>query len=130
MDASGSARPPGIVGALRALADGFLAGAQDRLQLLSLELQEEKFRVIQTLVWIAAAMFTGALALAFASLALVYYFWETARLAVLTGLAFVYAGACVGVLLGLRRFIRRQPRPFAASLEELEGDRSCLREES
>ena len=78
----------------------------------------------------ADPFFTGALALSFASLALVYYFWATARLAVLVGLALAYAVAFGGVVWGLCRFLRRQPRPFVASLQELEEDRACLREES
>jgi uncharacterized membrane protein YqjE len=127
MAASGSARPSGFVSALRALADGLFAGVQDRLRLLSIELQEEKFRVIQTLAWIGAAMFSGALAFAFASLALVYYFWDTARLAVLGGLAIFYGVVTIAVLLALRRFLRRQPPPFAASLDEIEQDRTCMR---
>ena len=130
MAAPAPAPPSGLVGTLRALADGLLASVQDRLGLLSLELQEEKRRVIQTLAWISAAMFTGALALTFASLALVYLFWESARLAVLIGLAAFYSGGTVTLVICLRRFLARQPRPFAASLEEIEEDRSCLREET
>jgi uncharacterized membrane protein YqjE len=118
---------PGFLGSLRTLGDGLLATVQDRLELLSVELQEEKFRLIQTFVWISAAVFSGMLAITFASLALVYFFWESARLAVLGGLALFYAAALVAIIIALRRFIARQPSPFLATRQELGEDRACIR---
>ena len=120
----------GLLGAVRALADGLLAGAQDRLELLTVELQEEKFRLIQIFVWISAAIFAGVMAITFASITLVYLFWESARLAVLCGLTLIYAGALVAVVIAFRRYLARQPRPFAATLEEIKIDRSCIRAKS
>lgn len=114
------------MGAFRALGDSLLATVSDRLELFSIELQEEKFRLIQTFVWISAALFAGMMAITFASLTLVYLFWESARLAVLGGLAVLYTGALVAIVLWLRRFIARQPSPFAATLQEIGADRSCI----
>jgi uncharacterized membrane protein YqjE len=37
---------PGFLGSFRALGEGLLASAQDRVELVSLELQEEKLRLI------------------------------------------------------------------------------------
>ncbi|MDI1319099.1 MAG: phage holin family protein, partial [bacterium] len=82
--------PAGFMGAFRALGDSLLATVSDRLELFSIELQEEKFRLIQTFVWISAALFAGMMAITFASLTLVYLVWESARLAVLGGLAVLY----------------------------------------
>ncbi len=118
--------PSGILGALRALGDGLLASAQERLALLALEVKEEKFRLIQTLVWIAAALFAGAMAIAFASLTLVYCFPAGARLAVLAGLTLFYLVALLALVGGLRRFLATQPEPFAATLQELAKDRACI----
>ncbi|HTL68555.1 MAG TPA: phage holin family protein [Lacunisphaera sp.] len=118
---------PGFLGSFRVLGDSLLAGVQDRLSLLSVELQEEKFRLIRTFLWISAAVFAGVMAIAFASLALVYLFWESARLAVLGGLALFYAVAFGAILLAFRSYLARQPRPFAATLEELNTDRACMR---
>jgi len=117
----------GFLHSLRALGDGLLASAQDRLELLSVELQEEKFRLIQTFVWISAAVFTGMMAITFASLTLVYLFWASARLAVLGGLAVFYAAALVAIIIAFRRFIARQPSPFAATRQEIGEDRACIR---
>ena len=119
--------PAGFLSSFRTLGDSLLATVQDRLDLLSVELHEEKFRLIQTFIWISAAVFTGMMAIAFASLTLVYFFWESARLAVLGGLTVFYAGVLVVIIIAFRRFIARQPRPFLASRKEIEEDRSCIR---
>jgi uncharacterized membrane protein YqjE len=122
-----SPAPLGFLGSFRALGDGLLASVQDRLALFSLELQEEKFRLIRIFFWISAAVFTGMMAVTFASLALVYLFWESARLAVLGGLALFYIAALVVILVAFRAYLARQPRPFAATLQELDTDRTCIR---
>ena len=119
--------PAGILGSFRALSDSLLASVQDRLALFSLELEEEKLRLVQTMFWISAVVFSGMLTILFASLTLVYLFWESARLAVLGGLTLLYAGALVTALISFRRYLARQPKPFAATFEELGEDRTCIR---
>lgn len=119
--------PSGLFESFRALGDGLIASLQDRVELFSVELQEEKFRLIRTFVWISAAIFTGMMAVTFASLTLVYFFWDSARLGVLGGLTLLYTGIAVAIVIALRRFLARQPRPFAATLQEIEQDRACIR---
>jgi uncharacterized membrane protein YqjE len=125
-----SAPGRGLLGSLRGLADGMVGSVHDRLQLLAIELEEEKDRLIQILVWLAAIAALGFLALIFASLVLVFVFWETARVAVVVGLAAAYIIGFVAVLMAFRRYLARQPKPFAATLNELQEDRACIREES
>jgi uncharacterized membrane protein YqjE len=117
----------GFLGSLRALGDGLLATVQDRIELVSVELQEEKIRLIRTFVWICAAVFSGVMAITFASITLVYLFWESARLAVLGGLTVLYSAALVVVMIAFRRYLARQPKPFAATLDEIGDDRACIR---
>jgi uncharacterized membrane protein YqjE len=120
----------GLISSFRLLGDNLLGTVQDRLELFSVELQEEKFRLILTFVWISAAVFTGMMALAFASLTVVYLFWESARLAVLSGLTVLYAIALVLTIVSFRRFIARQPSPFSATRQEIGKDRTCIRNEN
>jgi uncharacterized membrane protein YqjE len=119
--------PVGFLGSFRALGDGLLGTVEDRLHLFTVELQEEKFRLIQTFFWISAALFTAMMTIAFASLTLVYLFWASARLAVLGGLTLLYAGSLIAIVIGFRRFVARQPNPFAATLHEIGEDRACIR---
>ena len=123
--------PPagGILGACRALGDSLLASVEARVELFGVELQEEKHRLIQAMIWIGAAICTGLLALTFASLALVYVCWDHARLAVLVGLALVYGGALAAIIVTYRRRRARQPKPFAGTLAELREDRACIQPE-
>ena len=122
--------PAGYLSSLRSLGDGLLASLQDRLKLFTIELQEEKFRLVQTFIWISAAVFAGAMAVTFASLVLVYIFWESARLPVLVGLALLYIASFVVIVSAFRRYLARQPEPFAATLHEIGKDRACIRTES
>jgi len=122
--------PSGLLGSLRDFADGLLGSVHDRVELLSVELHEEKHRLVQTLLWIGAIVVAGVLAIIFASLTLVFLFWETARVAVVSGLAGAYIIALIVVVISFRRFLARQPRPFSATLEELQSDRTCIRTES
>ena len=119
--------PTGFLASFRALGDVLLATVSDRLELFSVELQEEKFRLIRIFLWISAGIFAGMMAVTFASLTLVYLFWESARLAVLGGLAAFYGGALVAIIIAFRRFLSRQPQPFAATLQEIKEDRACIR---
>jgi len=116
----------GYLHALRSLGDGLLDGLQERLELFTVELQEEKFRLMQIFIWICAAVFTGMMVITFASLTLVYLFWENARLAALGGLTVLYAVAFAALVVGLRRFLARQPQPFAETLHEIRDDRACI----
>jgi uncharacterized membrane protein YqjE len=122
--------PASFMGSLRTLGDGLLASVEDRLELFATELQEEKFRLIQTVIWICAAAFTGMMAIIFASLTLVYLFWDSARIVVLSGFAAMYTAALMAVIIAFRRFLARQPQPFAGTLSEIREDRTCIQSES
>lgn len=117
----------GLLASLRGVADGVFGSVRDRVELLSIELHEEKQQIIQTFVWLTVFLFTAMLAIVFASLAVVVACWNTpARLPVVAGLAIVYAIAAVVCGVKARGKLTRAARPFAATLEELEGDRECL----
>lgn len=126
MDSTSTA-PTGYLHSLRAFGDSVLGTVHDRLELFSVELQEEKCRLIRIFIWISAAVFTSMMVATFASLTLVFVFWESARLPVLIGLTLVYSGALVTVVVGFRGYLARQPKPFAATLHEITEDRSCFR---
>lgn len=120
----------GLLSSLRGLIDSLLGSAQARLELLGLELHEEKFRLIQIFIWISAAVFSALLAITFASVAIVYLFWESARLTVLAGFAVFYSAAFLIIVRRFRQYIARQPKPFESTLAELKNDRACIRPEN
>lgn len=120
----------GILNSVRAFTDSLLATVEDRIELVSVELQEEKLRLIKIFIWISAAIFTGLMAVTFASITVVYMLWESARLAALIGLTAVYTIAAVSIIVAFRSYLARQPRPFAATLSEIKMDRSCIQTEN
>ena len=124
------ARAPGssgLLGSLRGFADGLLGSLHERIQLFAVELQEEKFRLIQILIWVSCLVLLATLALVFASFALVVIFWDTARVTVVVSLAAVYSLGLVGLAVAFRNYLKRQPKPFAATISELQEDRACIR---
>jgi uncharacterized membrane protein YqjE len=118
--------PVGLLGSLRGFADGLLGSAHDRLDLLSVELQEEKYRLIQILIWISAIVLLALLTIVFVSFAVVILLWDTARLAAVATLGAVYLIALGGTIFGFRRYLKNQPKPFAGTLRELREDRECI----
>jgi uncharacterized membrane protein YqjE len=119
----------GLLDALRKLGDSLIGTVHDRIELLSVEVQEEKFRLIRLFVAISAAIFAGIMAVTFASITVVYLFWESARIPVLVGLTLAYSGALAWILISLRNYLSRQPKPFAGTIQELKEDRECFRTE-
>lgn len=117
----------GLLGSMKELAESFLTIVRDRIHLFGLELREEKVRLIHIFIWISATVFAGVMAITFASLTLVYLFWENARIAVLGGLTLFYTVALVVLIVLFRRYLARRPAPFDDTIEELEKDRECIR---
>jgi uncharacterized membrane protein YqjE len=119
--------PSGLLGSLRGFADGLIGSAHDRLELLAVELHEEKFRLIQIFIWISAIVFLAMLAMIFVSLAIVMIFWETAKVAVICGFAVAYTAGLIAAVVAFSRYLKTQPKPFAGTLNELKEDRECIR---
>src|SRR5688572_17536521 len=94
--------PSGLLGSLRGFADGLMGSVQDRIELLSVELHEEKHRLIQIAIWISAIVLLASLAIIFASVAVLIVFWDTARVAVAVTLACAYAAGLIAVVLGFK----------------------------
>ena len=117
---------PGLLGSVRSLLDNVLGSVHDRIELVAVELQEEKQRLIQLFIWISVAIFTGMMTLAFASITLVFLFWDSARIAALSGITVLYAAAAITAVVTLRKQISRQSKPFSATLQELRNDRACI----
>lgn len=118
---------PAFAGLLRAIVSNVMAILQGRFELFSVELQEERRRLLWGLVWAGAAVVCATMALVLINVTLVYLFWEEARLAVLIGLSVFYLAAVAGIGLGFRRSLKRKRIPFSDTIHELRKDYECLR---
>lgn len=124
----GEHRPPpsGIFESFRKAGRTGIALLQNRLELLSVEIEEQKVRLVRLLILAGAAIFCGNTALLTISAAIVVLAGVRARLAVLIGLSVVYLLVAVWAFLALRRELRSAPRPFQDSVSELEKDSDWL----
>jgi uncharacterized membrane protein YqjE len=113
--------------ALRRIASGVLAIAQTRLELLGIELAEEKERLLLIMFLGLAGMLFSLMALITLTALIAVTFWDSYRwqsLAVLT-LAYALAAIWCGLKAGLS--LRDTPPIFPATLAELEKDRVALK---
>lgn len=124
--ATSSTEPPLPSSLIRELIDRIFATVHDRIELISIELQEEKFRLIQTFVWISSVIFMAMLSITFASITLVYAFNDDVRIIILGALTGVYIVVFIATLFALRNFLARQPRIFADTIEEIKKDKACI----
>ena len=118
---------PGIFGSLRRLLDTLLATAQNRVELIALELQEEKCRLVELFLWMSAVVALGMMSLAMVTLTIVVLFWNNGRLAALITLSALYLLATAGAYWGLNTRLRKGNLPFSGTVSELKKDRECLR---
>jgi uncharacterized membrane protein YqjE len=114
-----------LLGASRRIAQRTLDIGANRVELLMVEVQEERERLLRAFhLALAAAAFAvlGGFALTFA---LAVLLWDHGAVAVLFGIA----AACIGTTLSLRLRISSLQRDnvmFAATLDQLRKDRECL----
>ncbi|HWX18265.1 MAG TPA: phage holin family protein [Candidatus Binatia bacterium] len=114
--------PAGILESLRRAGAGVLALAQNRLELFSVELQEQKARLLKVLVLLAVTVFLGSMALVLVTATIVVLVGENARGPVLVGLSVLYALGAVVAFLALRKELRSAPAPLEDTLSEIKKD--------
>ena len=118
--------PPGFFQSARTLLANLTGLAHARLELLSVELQEELARLGLILLVALVCLFFVILGIAFATVALLIAVGDEYRLAAAT--LFAVSFFVVGALSAawMRRLSRAKPRVFDASLSELRRDRDLL----
>ncbi|QWD45065.1 phage holin family protein [Polynucleobacter paludilacus] len=115
-----------LLSSLKSLLSTATSIAQTRLELLSSDVSVARAQFIKLLVLILFCLFCLFFGLVMLALWIVVYSSETNRmaaLAILTG-GFLLAGLVFGLMI--MRAIKTMPGLFAASITELEKDRSAL----
>jgi len=116
----------GLLRALRSRLAAYIEPLQTRLQLLAVELQEEKLRVAEIGVLAAAAGFFLALAVVVFTFFVIMLFWDTHRVLVTGLIAGAYFVVGVGFALVARSRAKAPSRLFADSIAQLAKDREDL----
>src|SRR5262245_36261174 len=114
--------PPsaGLFHSLKVLALTVVATIETRLQIASTEIEEERIRLGQLLVLLAALIVTAVIGVILLTLFLIVLFWDTpARNWVFGSITLAYLVAA-GVIFGsLKHRLQRRSPLFAATLAEL-----------
>jgi len=119
-------RKGGLFQSAKALLATLVAIGHNRLELFSVELQEEIARTASILLWAAAALLFGMLALALAATAILLAVPASDRVVAAIVLAAVAAIAALVAFATSRSRILSRPRAFDATLSELAKDRDHL----
>lgn len=121
----GNAKPR-LAESLRGLIDSGLHAVQSRLELLSLEVQEEKLRLSGLVLNIVLCGLLLGFGIVFLMVFLTVYFWDDHRLVALgASTAVCLLGAAITGFKAASAF-KRGSQLFAASLAELRRDRETF----
>jgi len=124
--AESRASQEGLFASLKTLGATFAAILQNRLELLSTDIAEERARLGSILLLSLVALFCLGVGVLLLTLLVVVLFWDTHRLAALGGLTVLFLAAGGGVGWTALQRLRKKPRLFEASIAELAKDREQL----
>jgi len=123
------AEPTGGLGqiatASKQIARRLLVIGANRLQLLTVEVQEERERLLRSILLALGAAVFGMLAVLTLTAAIVVLFWPFSPRAALLTLTGLYGAAAVCLYWRLTGLLRNW-RTLPASRDQLQKDRACL----
>jgi uncharacterized membrane protein YqjE len=117
--------PDDLPQAARRLGLGLLAMCRNRFELISVELQEERARLIQALLMTLGIAVLGLLAGISLTGAVAILLWEHSPGLVLIGMAAIQASSAWFLYRNLSRLLAAWT-PMQGSLQQLEQDREAL----
>lgn len=120
------AKPHGLFDSLRQLLATLIETAQVRLALLSNELEHEKLRLFDGLLWAALALLLLGLGVVLLCGFLLVLFWDDHRLLALGVLSLLLLTAGAALLRAARQRLRTPGGLFMTSVKELARDRDGL----
>jgi uncharacterized membrane protein YqjE len=118
--------PPGIAALARQMLATALSALHTRGELFITELEEEKTRVVELLIWAMAAGFLGMMFLALLTGVVIFLFPRDLRIYAGAGFCLLYLAGAIVALLNLKALIKTGPPPFNDTINELKKDRACL----
>lgn len=114
------------MGSVRRLLSTLTSIVSTRLELLANELQEERLRLTQMLLFFVLALLCFSLAVLLLTVFIVVLFWDDHRLAVLGWLCAIFFALGTVMTLLLRSKVQGKSKLFSTSLAELSSDRQQL----
>jgi uncharacterized membrane protein YqjE len=121
-NAGAAPRDTASLGPAGRVSASLIEGLHLRFELFTLELGQERDRVVEGFALSLVMALAGFMLLLCANLALLIVFWQDHRVAVIFGLVGFYALVLLGAWLGFHRRRRAQEEPFAATRRVLTQD--------
>jgi uncharacterized membrane protein YqjE len=115
-------------GAVRRLVASMLALGRIRLELLAIEVHEEKERIASMLVWAVVTAFLGCFALVFLALFVTVALWDSHRLLALGAFSALFLVLAVMGVLRLQRLFGQGSSLLQSTIAELREDSRALKE--
>jgi uncharacterized membrane protein YqjE len=122
----GDAKEP-VSGPLRRLGTSLLTLGRIRLELLAIEVQEEKERIAGLLLWSVLAALLAGFGLLTLLVLVTVALWDSHRLLALGGGTVVLVGAAVFAVLKVKGLVDQPSTLFQSSITELRQDADALR---
>ena len=116
----------GLLESLKRLVSTLASIVSTRLELLAIELQEERLHLTQMYFLSLSAVFCFGMGVMLLTVFVTVFFWDDHRLAVLGGLCTLFFVLGMLLTLFLRNKAHNRPKLFSASLAELAKDREQL----
>lgn len=116
----------GLMGSIKQLLSTVTSIASTRLELLANELQEERLRLTQMLLFTLFALFCFGVGILLLTAFIVVLFWDDHRFAALGTLSAIFLALGTLMAIQLRSKAQARSRLFSASLAELTKDREQL----
>lgn len=115
-------QPASVSASLRRLTNSFASTLQNRAELVSVELQEEKCWLVGTLLWAGASVAFGFLSLIVVTVTIVSLSPVSWRPYELVGFSLLYIIGFISAISGLKRLLRDRPLPLSGTIAELKKD--------
>ncbi|MDL2284661.1 phage holin family protein [Oxalobacter sp. OttesenSCG-928-P03] len=112
----------GILRNVTRMASTLLAIFHTRVELFSVELQEEAQRLLSYLILSLIALFCVMMTFLLTIFLVIVLFWDSWRILAISGLIACFAGAAILIWLGIRSSYRKKPRMLAYTRSEIARD--------
>ena len=116
----------GLIASLTRAATATIELARARLELVSVEFEEQIEYAAKLLLWGAAAIYFASLTLLLLAFTVVIAFWDTHRLLAAWLVTAAFALAALGAAFVARGHLRHRPHFLSATAAELKKDADAL----
>ena len=115
---------PGLATQIRKLMRTGFGALQNRGELLAVEWQEERARMLEVLIWTVVCLFFAILGVGLLTVFIIFLFPENLRIYAIAGFALLYLAAAILVWTNLKGLLQHEP--FAETVAQVRKDAECF----